>query len=293
MVVPLMQSSDQYKYIFKIADVIFEIISDTEIIIAPDFLPFLVVDCKYICSTIRFKKVEQLPLEKGTLVARDYDQAVYCKDKGTFERWFHVYGKDEIYGLSKTQGYGKTTSVFYKKGSEDIIKGIHQSFRMSSWEQVMNVHNRLLLHASLIQTDYGGILFAGPSGIGKSTQANLWVKHRNARMINGDRPILYKDEIWWACGSPLAGSSRCCVNEKVPVRFIVILGKANRCTLERMTTGDSFKTIYGLSTVYSWSKEYVERTIEMIQKLIQDIPVYHLDCTPDEKAIEIVENLLI
>lgn len=59
------------------------------------------------------------------------------------------------------------------------------------------------------------ILFSGPSGIGKSTHADLWVKHRGARVINGDRTLLQKlgDRPRMSLGWPICGSSEICHNE--------------------------------------------------------------------------------
>lgn len=46
----------------------------------------------------------------------------------------------------------------------------------------------LVLHSAYIVTRQGeGILFSGPSGIGKSTQAALWQRYGAAQTVNGDR----------------------------------------------------------------------------------------------------------
>lgn len=42
------------------------------------------------------------------------------------------------------------------------------------------------LHSAAVQTRFGAILFCGRSGIGKSTQANLWKEYENALILNGD-----------------------------------------------------------------------------------------------------------
>lgn len=49
----------------------------------------------------------------------------------------------------------------------------------------------LVLHSAYIVTRGGeGILFSGPSGIGKSTQAALWERFAGARTVNGDRALV-------------------------------------------------------------------------------------------------------
>lgn len=56
----------------------------------------------------------------------------------------------------------------------------------------MLAKDAMVLHCSVLKVKSGVILFSGPSGIGKSTQAGLWTKYRKARVINGDRTLLKK-----------------------------------------------------------------------------------------------------
>lgn len=52
----------------------------------------------------------------------------------------------------------------------------------------------LVLHSSYIVTrQEQGILFSGPSGIGKSTQAALWQRYAGAEIVNGDRALVRPD----------------------------------------------------------------------------------------------------
>lgn len=52
----------------------------------------------------------------------------------------------------------------------------------------------LVLHSSYVLRKEGdAILFSGASGIGKSTQAELWREFASARVINGDRALIDVD----------------------------------------------------------------------------------------------------
>ena len=48
------------------------------------------------------------------------------------------------------------------------------------------------VHSSLIDYRGKGVLFLGPSGIGKTTQAELWNQYRETRIINGDVVFVQK-----------------------------------------------------------------------------------------------------
>ena len=152
---------------------------------------------------------------------------------------------------------------------------------------------RLCFHAACVQTPLGGILFSGPSGIGKTTQAMLWEKYRGARQINGDRPILQKDaDRWLAWGSPYAGSSDCHVNENCPISAIVILRRAQTCSVRRLPLPEAFRWIWMGSTVHSWDAQFVETASNLVMDIIDSIPVFELACTPDENAVYCLEREL-
>ena len=58
-------------------------------------------------------------------------------------------------------------------------------------ERPLSVQGCYILHCTFL--DYRGqaILFSGPSGIGKSTHANLWCRHiPGTQVLNGDRALL-------------------------------------------------------------------------------------------------------
>lgn len=163
--------------------------------------------------------------------------------------------------------------------------------------------DKILLFAVLIicmtaagiisNTAYGGILFSGVSGAGKTTQAELWMKWEQARQINGDRPILYKsDKGWLGCGSPYAGSSECYINECIPIKTIILLEQGTQTSLQRVSITEAVKRIYANSTVYTWNKEYVEKLLNLIMILVQEIPVYRLINRADHDSVEIVKKEL-
>ena len=137
------------------------------------------------------------------------------------------------------------------------------------------------------------ISIIGPSGTGKSTQAELWKEHKNAKIVNGDRAIIrIKDDVIEACGLPYAGSSKYCENIIAPLGAIVYLGQGNKCTINRLTGSKAFRSILEGISVATWKKEDVECVVSTIQSILASIPVYQYMCTPDETAVTILENEL-
>lgn len=193
------------------------ILSENEVKITKNFHPFL---GNYQISdyVIEYVSCGKLPDLYGEFLYTGIEYDVIQKENGDIIRIFKDAKKDGfVYAYSKMFPFDENVKIFYLKGNEEYFDDMNNSFFHSGWEQILLWKNRMILHASLIDTEYGGILFSGVSGSGKTTQAELWMKWEKTRQINGDRPILYRsDKEWLGCGSPYAGSSECYVNECIP-----------------------------------------------------------------------------
>lgn len=153
--------------------------------------------------------------------------------------------------------------------------------------------NGIILHASFVEHNGSAILFTAPSGAGKSTQAELWHQLRDADIINGDRAIMrLKDEKAFACGIPFAGSSKHCKNATMPLAAIVYLGHAKETTIDRLDFKSAFKCVWEGCTVNTWNPDDLNKAIDIVQQITFQVPVYHLQCTPDESAVIALESEL-
>ena len=172
----------------------------------------------------------------------------------------------------------------YFSGSSGILNRI-------SMETLLLQHQGLLLHASLIKYAGKAIAFTGPSGIGKSTQADIWRRHFAAKIINGDRAVLRKGtDGWIAYGSPYAGTSGIYQKDSAPLAAIVLLEQAKENSLQRLTETEAFRRIYPELTMHRWDKAFVEQATDLYLQLLQQIPVYRLACLPTESAAQLVKK---
>lgn len=145
----------------------------------------------------------------------------------------------------------------------------------------------LLAHASFIEYNGEGVIFSGPSGIGKTTQAQLWEKYKNAQIINGDKVFLRNENgEFYAYGLPWKGSSEYCLNKKVPLKAVVILKQSVENSVRKL----------GIQAVESfmphvffpyWDKKSLEKALDTFDSLIKDVPVYMLECRADSDAVEL------
>ena len=166
-------------------------------------------------------------------------------------------------------------------------------FNRIGLENLLLQHQGLLLHASLIKYKDKTIAFAGPSGVGKSTQADLWATHMGAEILNGDRAALRNVQNWTAYGYPCAGTSGIYKNDAGPLAGIVILGQSPENRLRKLTPPEAFRLLSPEITVHRWDKAFVETATELCAQLVEQIPVYYLECRPDQEAALLVQKGLM
>lgn len=151
----------------------------------------------------------------------------------------------------------------------------------------------VILHASYIAYQGRAILFTAPSETGKSTQAELWKAHRGAEIINGDRAVMLPaDGNICAAGLPFSGSSAYCENRTLPLMAVVYLKQAPQTRIRKLRGLEAFRSVWEGCCVNSWNREDVEAASGLVEALLQQVPVYELACTPDEAAVEALEEEL-
>lgn len=151
----------------------------------------------------------------------------------------------------------------------------------------------LQIHSSLIRVRNRGILFLGPSGIGKTTQAELWHTFCGAEILNGDMAFVQKIEhgfLGW--GSPWHGSSHYCMNASVPLCALVVL-KQDKSNHLRLLEGFEKVTEISKNIFYPmWLEGGTEQCVETLDSLLCSLPVYELSCRPEEGAVILLEREL-
>lgn len=282
-----------YRYSLSIAQIGLLIETDHPVDSTARFEQFL-DDIAVPDFTARFRRVSSLPHIPAQVLFEGNGYRVHPDGKGGYMRSFLEELSDPTpYAVATWEQSCEVVQIDYLEKGAHCVSEMHNSFFHLGFEAMLIHRQRLCLHASCVHTPMGGILFSGRSGVGKSTQAELWCKYRNARQINGDRPILSKgDNRWQAWGSPYAGSSHCYVNESCPVTAIMILRQAEKCTLRRLSIPEAFRAVWSGLTMYSWDQKFVEEACNLTMDLIGTVPVYEFGCTPDAEAVDYLEQAL-
>ncbi|MCD8383119.1 MAG: hypothetical protein LUC30_09490 [Clostridiales bacterium] len=182
----------------------------------------------------------------------------------------------------------------YLQGQEFRLNFSMRLCDMLGLESLLLQFGGLLLHSAFIRWQGQGILFSADSGVGKSTQADLWVKYQGAEILNGDRAGLRKvNGVWTAYGLPYAGSSRVYRNESAPVAAVFMLEQAKVNEVQPLTPAQALRKLYPQTTVHGWDTDYVQQALPLIENLVTSVPVYLLRCLPDAGATEAAKRTLL
>lgn len=150
----------------------------------------------------------------------------------------------------------------------------------------------LVLHSSYIRTKNGdGLVFSGPSGTGKSTQAELWSKYADASVVNGDRALICTSKKT-ANGIIYSGTSGISNNISSPLKAIVMPVQSERNEVRLMRPKEAFMRLINQCAYYPWDAESSNKMTELVSQLVTAVPTYELLCRKDEGAVRALENEL-
>ena len=187
-----------------------------------------------------------------------------------------------------TEDWSKIKLIFNENKIEDFNIFLIQAFYTHAVQRHM-----IQLHSSLINYREKGILFLGPSGIGKTTQAELWNKYRDALIINGDMVFVQETEdcfLGW--GTPWHGSSPYCENASVPIHAMIVLKQSPDNSIRELTGFEKVTTVSNSVFYPQWLENGMELCLETLDHLLTKVPVYELSCRPDEEAVTLTEQFI-
>lgn len=231
-----------------------------------------------------------------------------------------TYTKDtycDIVNLAVTNGHtpdGKDVFVYkwegkdlfwlvcennYQKGTL-IVTGIQLKMALDMAITIIYRYSSLklmtsVIHASAVSFQGKAYLFLGNSGTGKSTHSRLWLKHfEGAELINDDKPIIRISENGdvRVYGSPWSGKTPCYRNVNYPLGGLVKLSQAPYNKIRRLSKVEAY--FFLLQSIFGkrWNKNISDGLHLFKEKLISLVPVWSLECLPDEEAAKLCKDTI-
>lgn len=159
--------------------------------------------------------------------------------------------------------------------------------------EVLPSYRRLLIHGASITLDDKAYLFTALSGTGKSTHIRLWRKYLGARVdiVNGDKPFVSLDcsddgkVVPRIYGTPWAGKENWHKNRSAVLDGICFLRRGEENKIRTLEPAECLQLLF--NQVYlPKDKVASELTLELMDVLVRNIPLYLLDCDISEEAVK-------
>ena len=148
----------------------------------------------------------------------------------------------------------------------------------------------LLFHAAVVSQEGKGYLFLGTSGTGKSTHAQLWLEHiEGTELVNDDNPVVRDGVVY---GSPWSGKTPCYRNVSVPIGGIVMLSQAPYNKIRRLKGIEAYVAVVESVGSKVWDNRIAESQHQTTNALASTIPMWHLECLPDEAAARLCHDTI-
>ncbi len=185
--------------------------------------------------------------------------------------------------------YNEVKIVHIKPGEKSTLTDCDREYLRSGG--IFN--NRLILeggttlHGSCIAYRGGGVIFSAPCGTGKSTHTGIWKKvfRDDVAFVNDDKPaIRFKGNTPYVYGTPWSGKTELNSNISVPLKGIVFLGRSEVNTIKKISVAEAVCFLNDQTFPSFYDKQLFAKNLDIIERLIETVPVYKLDCNMDDSA---------
>ena len=281
------------EYKLQFADVVFHILSEREIELEPELQPFLAAKTKPADITVQVSwEWEHAKLPDSDRAGEDLLSYYYIEGA---ERFCVTRGgpKGAVACTRYNGDLSEVVCTYNEKPFPMLPNTMGSLMRMLPMREMFQHFQTLFLHASQIALRGKGILFTAPSGTGKTTQAKLWKQYRGAEIICNDRTLTRKlDGVWHTYGYPIDGSEPVRSEQVNRLGCVVLLRQGLTNTIQRLPPAKAVSLLMRQVVFDTWSGTARATAMQQLLSLVEDIPVLLLTCTPDERAVETLEQKL-
>lgn len=278
------------KYHLKIGGIGIRILSKEELRIEESMIPFM--SDNILNPDVEVETVwrdDAIPVPQSSMSGEDVlseyyleKDKYYCMTKGGWKGYLGSTICDK--------SFSRMTCYINKKDFQMPVESIGNLLRFLPMRMILQKHQILFLHASQIVVKNKGILFTAPSGTGKTTQAKLWMKCRQAEIICNDR-VLVREGLTY--GYPIDGSEPVMSGKVNSLGAVVLLKQGMRNEIQQLKPTAAMAQLMPQVVFDTWNLKSRELAMQQLLELIKKYPVYLLKCTPDEEAVFCLEGHLI
>lgn len=149
--------------------------------------------------------------------------------------------------------------------------------------------NGMLLHSSCVVVDGKAYLFTAPSGTGKSTHVQLWLKLLGERafVLNDDKPAIRAlDGKVYVYGTPWSGKYDCSRNTRAELGGIAVVKRAAENSIRSLNPAEAAFALLN-QTARSAYPDLMHSCIDTINNVVATGKLYELSCNMDISAAKL------
>lgn len=185
-----------------------------------------------------------------------------------------------------TPDFDEATVYVNEAEHPGVVRTVEKVLQLFPIRRLLSKFNAMVVHASQIAVGDKGILFTAPSGTGKSTQARLWNRYEQARIICNDRTMLWNNGTSFdTYGYPIDGSTPIYCNSKLELGAIVVLRQGSENQLCHLPVLKAMKYLMEQTVFDVWSKAELGSISQQWTDILNRYPVYLLTCRADQDAV--------
>lgn len=239
------------------------------------------------CIRISVAQMEDTGEDGYVLCGTDMLLEYYCKESDGRTVW-----RCEAPGR-----FGPVTRSTYTDGLAEVyyeinetaypghITSVDKILQLFPMRQLLFEKQVFLLHSSQAVIEGKGILFTADSGVGKTTQAKLLEKLYQAEIVCNDRTAISKsDGKWKTAGFPIDGSTPVNHTGTWDLAAVIVLVQAEENRISRYSGLPAVKDLMRQLMLDIWNPRMCAETAQRLISFLEEIPVYRLECTADERA---------
>lgn len=185
--------------------------------------------------------------------------------------------------------------IMAERGARNLSKGYCESICIYR-EIVRRLpdYRAFLLHAAVVAVDGAAYAFTAPSGTGKSTHTQLWLKHfgERAYMVNGDKPILrWIDGSLYAFGTPWNGKEGLGSKTHCLLRAVCFLERGETNQIRKAKKKDIVERLFH-QMIMPEDKQRLTLFLRDVETMIAKIPFYVLQCNISDDAVDVAYSAM-
>ncbi|MGB3905131.1 MAG: hypothetical protein WBB22_09425 [Anaerolineae bacterium] len=157
---------------------------------------------------------------------------------------------------------------------------------------LLSLGRGVLVHAYGVNDRGRALIFAGSSGAGKSTMAELWKDEEGTSILSDDRIIVREEEgRFWAYGTPWHGDARLCSPESVPLEAIFFIRHDEENSVVPLEARKAVSSLLVRSFPTFWNAGGMAFTLDFLSRMSQEVPCYDLGFAPDKRIVQLVRSM--